>query len=226
MSAVTGLLNELESPHTDNGRKHEIEKQLCAIQHDLNSWPQCLHALNTFYDNTDPKLANQLFWFFNVSTIEVTIRRKWKYLSESDRNQLRDSLWKRFTMLQIPETLRFHREKLAQLIALIGKRQFPDEHSSYVCHILELLQRNFLLGITLMRATSDETIDARDSLTTDQRKYFHSNLSMCMPQIFHSLTQFLVIHVCGLKRISLDTMPSDFVNKQLIGALPKDSQLG
>lgn len=225
MSAITGLLSELDSPHTDHVRKNEIEKQLYAFQQDNNSWPQCLHALNTFYNNTDPKLANQLFWFFNVSTIEVTIRRKWKYLSDIERNQIRDSLWKTYTTLQLPDTLRFHREKLAQLIALIGKRQFPDQHSTYMCHIMELLQRNFLLGITLMRSTSDEIIDTRDNLTAEQREYFHSSLNLCMPQLFHSLTQFLVIHVCGMKKISLDTMPRDFVDKRLILALPKDGCL-
>lgn len=225
MSAVTGLLSELHSPHTDNTRKHEIEKQLCTFQQDSNSWPQCLHALNNFYDNSDPKLANQLVWFFNVSTIEVAIRKKWKRLSEFDRNQLRDNLWKTYSTLQMSDSMRFHREKLAQIIALIGKRQYPDEHSSYMCHIMELLQRNFLLGITLLRATSEESIDTRDTLTTDQRKYFHSNLIVCLPQIFHLLTQFLVIHVCAVKRISLNTMPRDFVDEQLINALPKDGNL-
>lgn len=221
MSAVTSLLSEFHSPYTDNVRKHEIEKQLFAIQQDSNAWTQCLQALNNFYD-MDPKSSNEWFWFFNVTTIELTIRRKWKYLSTIERNQLRNNLWQIYTRLQSTETSHCHREKLAQLIVLIGKRQFPDEHSMYMCHIMELFNNNYLLAITLLRATSEESIDTRDTLTSDQRKYFHSNLIMCMPQVFHLLTQLLVIHVYGVKGINLDTITNDCVEKQLIKALSKD----
>lgn len=140
LSAIEGLLNEFNYPNTSNARKHEIEKQLVEFQNDLRSWPQCLFQLNHIPN------GHNFFWFFNASTIEAAITRKWKYLDKSDRMRLRDTLWHNYANLNVATVLRVHREKIAQLIALMGKREFPDEHSSYMCHLVELLKTNFILG--------------------------------------------------------------------------------
>lgn len=219
MSAIEGLLNEFNYPTTSNARKHEIEKQLIEFQNDLRSWPQCLYQLGSLTN------GHQFFWFFNASTIETAIVRKWKYLDKSERMRLRETLWSNYANLNVTAVSRAQREKIAQLIALIGKREFPDEHSSYMCHLVELLKSNFILGITLLRTTSEELVSTRDDITSERKKYFHSNLSLCMPEIFQLLTQFLVIHTYGLNGIDFTTVPSNFIDRKLIQSLPKDNQL-
>lgn len=219
MSAVESLLNEFNYPSTSNARKHEIEKQLVEFQNDLRSWPQCLFQL------TNATNSHQFFWFFNASTVEAAIVRKWKYLDESDRMRLRDTLWNNYANLNVATVSRMQREKIAQLIALMGKREFPDEHSSYMCHLVELLKSNFILGITLLRTTSEELVSTRDDITSDRRKYFHSSLSLCMPEVFQLLTQFIVIHAYGLNGIDLATVPSNFLDQKLVQSLPKDNRL-
>lgn len=220
LSAIESLLSEFNYPNTSNGRKHEIEKQLIEFQNDLRSWPQCLYQLNNLQS------SHQFLWFFNASTVESAIVRKWKYLDESDRTRMRDTLWNNYVNLNVTTVSRVQREKLAQLIALMGKREFPDEHSSYMCHLLELLKSNFILGITLLRTTSEELVSTRDdAITSDRKKYFHSNLSLCMPEVFQLLTQFLVIHAYGLNGIDLATVPSNYLDRKLIQSLPKDNRL-
>lgn len=219
LSAVEGLLNEYYSQTcTSNARKHEIEKQLIEFQNDLRSWPQCLlhlgHTTNGHY-----------FWFFNAQTIEAAIVRKWRYLNENDRERLRDTLWNHYANLNVATVSRVQREKFAQLIALMGKREFPDEHSSYMCHLVELLKTNFILGITLLRTTSEELVSNREDITSDRKKYFHSNLSLCMPEVFQLLSQFLIIHAYGLNGIDLATVPNNFVDRKLLSSLPTNNRL-
>lgn len=94
-----------------------------------------------------------------------------------------------------------------------------------MCHLVELLKTNFVLGITLLRTTSEELVSTRDDITSDRKKYFHSNLSLCMPEVFQLLTQFLVIHAYGLNGIDLATVPSNYLDRKLIQSLPKDNRL-
>lgn len=216
LSAIEDLLNEFNHHNTSNARKHEIEKQLLDYQNDLRSWSQCLYQLNSTNQH-------QFIWFFNASTIETTILRKWKYLDRCDRQRLRDTLWNCYANLNVSAVSRVQREKLAQLIGLIGKRQFPDEHSSYMYHLAELLKTNFILGITLLRTTSEELVSNRDDITSERRKYFHTNLAACMPEIFELLTQFLVIHAYALNGIDLTTVPNHFADRKLIQSLPTDN---
>lgn len=220
LSSIEGLLNEYYSHScTSNARKHEIERQLIEFQNDLRAWPQSLYQLSHSSTN------GQYFWFFNAQTIEAAIVRKWRYLDENDRQRLRDTLWQNYANLNVVTVSRIQREKLAQLIALMGKREFPDEHSSYMCHLVELLKSNFILGITLLRVTSEELVSNREDITSDRKKYFHSNLSLCMPDVFQLLTQFLVIHAYGLNGIDFTTVPSNFLDRKLIQSLPKDNRL-
>lgn len=167
LSSVEDLLNEFNYPSTNNGRKHEIEKQLIDFQNNLHSWPQCLCHLGN-------NSANQFFWFFNVSTVEAAIVRKWRFLDKNDRKGMREALWNNYVNMSAANVPRIQREKIAQLIALMGKREFPDEHESYMRHVLELLKTNFPLGIILLRCTSEELVSTRDDIASDRKKYFHS----------------------------------------------------
>lgn len=219
MSTIEGLLNEFNYPTTSNARKHEIDRQLVDFQNDIRSWPQCLYQLNNSSN------GNQFFWFFNASTIETAIIRKWKDLTPIDRIRLRDSLWNNYANLNVSTVSRVQREKIAQLIALMGKREFPDDHSSYMCHLVELLKKNFILGIALLRTTSEELINTRDDITSERRKYFHSNLNLCMPKVFPLIAQYLAIHTCGMNGVDFATVPTNFFDREMIQSLPKDNQL-
>jgi hypothetical protein len=65
-----------------------------------------------------------------------------------------------------------HRDKIAQLIALIGKRQFPDEHPEYVSQIIILIKSKFLLGITLLKSTFSEITSTKMDVTYQKKKNF------------------------------------------------------
>lgn len=64
------------------------------------------------------------------------------------------------------------RDKIAQLIALIGKRQFPDENPQYVEQILMLIKSNFLMGITLLKSTFGEITSTKPDVTYQKKKNF------------------------------------------------------
>lgn len=223
LSTIEDLLNEFNYSSTSNARKHDIEKQLVEFQNNSNSWTQCLYHLSN--DASSIPTMNQFVWFFTASTIEVAITRKWKYLDETDRQRFRDTLWHCYANLDVTVVSRVQREKIAQLIALMGKREFPDKHPSYMCHLMELLKSNFLLGITLLRITSEEVVSTRDDITSDRKKYFHSNLSVCMPDVFQMLHQFLAIHTYGVNGIDLLSVPNNFVERDLLKALPSNNRL-
>lgn len=128
----------------------------------------------------------------------MTITRKWKYLDETDRQRLRETLWNSYAAFDVNTIPRLEREKIAQIIALMGKREYPDKHSAYMCHLIELLKSNFVLGITLLRTTSEEVVSTRDDITSDRRKYFHSNVNARMPDVFQLLQQFLAMSTAEL----------------------------
>lgn len=211
------LLNEFNYPSTTNSRKHEIEKQLIEFQNNSSAWSQCLHQLSN--------VANQFFWFFNASTIETTITRKWKDLDRSDRSRLRDTLWTNYVNLGQTNVPRIQREKLAQLIALIGKREFPDEHPIYMEQVVHLLRINFPLGILLLRSTSEELMSTREDISCDRKKYFHSSLARCMPEVFRLLTQFLIAYTYGLNGTDLSLLPNNLIDRNLFESLPPNNQL-
>lgn len=52
-----------------------------------------------------------------------------------------------------------------------------------------------------------------------------NSLSMCMPEVFQLLTQFLAIYAHGVNRIDLSTVPNNLVERKLIDSLPKDNRL-
>lgn len=219
LSAVENLINEFNYPSTSNTRKHEIEKQLIDFQNSPNAWAESLYQL--------AQTANQSLWLFNVSTIEAAITRRWKLLDKDNRQRLRDALWAHYVNMWPETTPRFQREKMAQLIALMGKREFPDHHPSYMAHVIELMKTHFNLGITLLRTTSEELSNTRSDISTDRKSEFHSSLSMCMPEVLQILTQYLImfnVRVIGGDPATL--IPNNSaIDPKLIDALPKDSKL-
>lgn len=212
LSAVADLLNEFNHHSTTNGRKHDIEKELVEFQNSPNAWSQCLYHIS---NGTARSLANPYVWFFVATTIEITITRKWKYLDETDRQRLRDTLWNCYAAFDVATVARVEREKIAQIIALIGKRQYPDKHPSYMCHLIELLSNNFMLGITLLRTTSEEVTSTRDDITSDRKKYFHSNVSARIPDVFQLLQQFLAMYTAELNGMGVSTVPNHRLNSTI-----------
>ncbi|XP_053698424.1 exportin-6-A [Sabethes cyaneus] len=181
MLSIETLVNEFYHPATTNARKHSIEGHLQQFQRAPHAWAVCLQNLHHF--------NNQYFWFFNVSTVEVTISQRWLTLDETGRGQIRDSLWSTFASFSqdIPG---LQRDKVAQLVALVGKRQFPDDHPDYMNQIMELLKTKFTLGITLLRATSDEITSTKADITSERQKYLSYCVSMYLPAVFDVLEKY------------------------------------
>ncbi|XP_021696427.1 exportin-6-A isoform X2 [Aedes aegypti] len=202
--SIESLVNEFYHPGTSNARKHTIEGQLQQFQRSPHAWALCLQHLVQF--------NNQYFWFFNVSTVEVTISQRWVSLDENNRAQIRDSLWTTYAGFShdIPG---MQRDKVAQLIALIGKRQFPEEHPDYMNQVLELLKSKFILGVTLLRSTSDEITSTKADITSDRQKYLSYCVSMYLPSVFEILEKYaeLCITRTSCKNgISLAHLPPPF----------------
>lgn len=64
------------------------------------------------------------------------------------------------------------RDKMAQLIAMIGKREFPEEHREYVNSMLSLTKMKFILGITLLKSTSFEIASTKPDCSYQQKSKF------------------------------------------------------
>lgn len=222
LSALADLLTEFHHPATSNARKHDIEKHVLEFQNSSDAWSHCLYHLSNGNAAAAPSLANQYVWFFTASTIETAITRKWKYLDDTDRRRLRETLWHYYASLNVAHVSRLQREKVAHLIALMGKREFPDTHASYMCHLCGLLKSNFALGITLLRTTSEEVASTRDDTTSDRKEFFRSSVSACLPDTMQLLEQLLTIHTYGLSGVDL---PTGIVDRALLQALPANNRL-
>lgn len=168
---MDSLLNEFYQPATTNSRKREIETELISFKNLPNSWQICLRVATTFE-------TNQFLWFFCSSTVEFAITRRWGQLTVSDRSALRETLWSTYANLSngsnSQNVPRRQRDTLAQLIAIMGKREFSDENPKYMHDCMELIKTNFQLGISLLRITSEEVVNNRDGVTTDRKKFFYS----------------------------------------------------
>lgn len=85
--------------------------------------------------------------------------------------QIRDMLW--YIYSNFPVTIgALQRDKMAQLIAIIGKREFPDHHADFVNQILALTKNKFILGITLLKATSQEICSTKIDCSHQQKSKF------------------------------------------------------
>ncbi|XP_055383125.1 exportin-6-A [Condylostylus longicornis] len=221
LSIVEGLLNEFYLSNTNNIRKREIETQLITYKNSAESVHECLVSLT---DNTTS--TNQYLWFFTASTLEHAIVRKWSTLKSLDRNTLREQLWRFYANLPIDGSYpRRQRNTIAQLIALIGKREFPDEHPAYITHVIQLTQNKFSLGITLLKTTSEEVVSLKDDLPTDRKKYFQSCISLCLPEIIDILDKFLAITVNYFNGTDILLNSNINVDPVMVASLPNDNQL-
>ena len=84
---------------------------------------------------------------------------------------MRDYLWHIYSNFPL-NVGAMQRDKIAQLIGLIGKRQFPDEFPEFVSQILTLLKAKFILGITLLKSTFGEIISTKPDVTYQKKKNF------------------------------------------------------
>nr|XP_032296302.1 exportin-6-B isoform X2 [Drosophila virilis] len=189
MTSVEVLLNEFYQPTTSNARKREIETNLLAFKSQPEAWQLCLRVATASNSFTE----NQFLWFFSTSTLEHTITRRWTQLTAADRTLLRETLWHSYAQLVVLTGARRHRDTLAQLIALLGKREFPEQDPNYMQHCMELTKTRFCLGINLLRVTSEEVVSNRGDLTTEWKQYFHSCSSVLE---LLSCVQHLVSWIC------------------------------
>lgn len=63
---------------------------------------------------------------FSFLWFQLIIVKKWGSLSTTERREIQKTLWNYYASLahNVPK---MQREKIAHLIALIGKREFPDD---------------------------------------------------------------------------------------------------
>lgn len=166
LQAVESLLNEFYHPSTPNPRKKLIEHELIVFKNESQTWQQSLCYLDQFH-------GNQYVWFFMASCLENAITRKWNQLQPVDRSQIRDFLWTTYVKLPISIPAR-QRDTIAQLIAFMGKREFPEDHPVYFTHILELCRNNFQLGVVLLRVTSEEVVSEKQDVSVERKKHFQN----------------------------------------------------
>lgn len=219
LGIVENLLNEFYHPATHNQRKHEIEDQLSSFKNQPSSWQQCICVLSSNCCAT-----NEFLWHFTASTLEHTITRRWTQLSHQEHSQLRENLWSRYANLPFDVSHR-QRDTIAQLIALVGKREFPDEHPEYIKHCIELTKMYFQLGVVLLRTTSEEVVSNRNDVSSDRKQYFQSCITQCMPEILEMLGTYLVIATCHLNGNALSAIPSHIADYRLYTSLPNDNSL-
>lgn len=186
---IESLWQLFNAGSTSNDKKHEIEARLRHFQLQENAWQQCLPHLGDFGASV---------WFFNASTVEVAICRIWEQLPVSGRNAVRAGLWSVY--VKVGGDLRFQRNKLAQLIALVGKREFPQDHPSYVSDVMSLLKGNFSLGIVLLRTTSEEVTSTKEDVTSERKRQFQGCVAICVPEIFRVLNRFLSVSLHRMSR--------------------------
>ncbi|EDV34703.2 uncharacterized protein Dana_GF20811 [Drosophila ananassae] len=220
MTTVEVLLQEFYQPSTSNARKREIETNLLAFKSQPEAWQLCLRVA-TASEGTE----NQFLWFFSTSTLEHTITRRWTQLTPEDKTLLREALWNTYAQLGASPAKR-HRDTLAQLIALMGKREFPEQDPNYMQHCMELTKTRFQLGINLLKVTSEEVVSNRGDLTTEWKQYFYSCISMCIPDVMDLVTTYLLIAVCHINGKDIQTtIPNTLMDFRLTSALPNDNQL-
>lgn len=101
----------------------------------------------------------------------MTITKRWNNLPNASKVQIRDFLW--LIYCNFPLNIgAMQRDKIAQLICLIGKRQFPEEHPQFVNQVLQLIKSKFILGITLLKSAFNEITSTKPDLSYQKKKSF------------------------------------------------------
>uniref|UniRef100_A0A336MAF9 CSON012831 protein n=1 Tax=Culicoides sonorensis TaxID=179676 RepID=A0A336MAF9_CULSO len=183
------LLEEFYSYTTTNSRKREIEVTLQGFQKSPEVWKSCLNVIGN-------SSVNQIVWFFSASTLENTIQKRWLALNAADRLCVRESLWKIYVGISDKcsnnsTSNKLQRDKTAQLIALIGKKEFPEQHANYMEQIVELVQKKFILGIILLRATCEELLSTRSDISTERKQHLSYCISVFLPSFIPAINEYL-----------------------------------
>lgn len=101
----------------------------------------------------------------------MTITKRWNNLPNASKVQIRDFLWLIYCNFPL-NVGAMQRDKIAQLICLIGKRQFPEEHPQFVNQVLQLIKSKFILGITLLKSACNEITSTKPDLSYQKKKSF------------------------------------------------------
>lgn len=119
--------------------------------------------------------------------------QSWTSLALADRVTIRDCLWTLYYKF-CKDLPKLHRNKIAQLIALIGKREFPQQHAGYMDQVKSLFEHGntFVLGLVLLRATCEEILSTKTDISVDRRKTLTSAVASYLPSFVPLLNQSVV----------------------------------
>ncbi|KAK9752797.1 Exportin 1-like protein [Popillia japonica] len=182
--ALEHLMDEFYVRNISNGRKHEIETQLNNFSNQKDAWKFCVY----FITNT----SSQYVSMYALSTIESVINRQWYSLEWDNRTQLKSTLYN-FYVEQDNTTSNFIRNKLAKLIVDIARYDWPQFYPEFFSNILQLLKsdRLQLLGLILLRTTSEELMNPRPDLNSYRKEELTRLLQQYIPQVFQILISIL-----------------------------------
>ncbi|XP_058063163.1 exportin-6 [Anopheles bellator] len=186
LDCVEHLLARFFHPETSNAEKQSLERNLEALQDTHFSWKFCLANMRRF--------DNHYVWFFAVSTVERTIRLRWVQLTTDERSSIRDDLLAIYCSYE-PDVPVLQREKVAQLLAMVAKRQFPDEFSNYIGHLIDLLRTKFSLGLALCRATGDIITRNLNDVPSERQKRFSDTICSNIPALLSLLNEYCAFFV-------------------------------
>lgn len=119
--------------------------------------------------------------------------QSWYSLAIPDRLSIRDCLWTIYYKF-CKDSSKIHRNKIAQLIGLIGKREFPQLHPAYMDQVKSLFEHGntFVLGLVLLRATCEEILSTKADISVDRKKIFTSAVGTYLPSFVPLLNQSVV----------------------------------
>lgn len=143
---------------------------------------------------SDTQIDDQLRLFY-FHCLENVIHQNYYQLSAIERQTIRDHCWKLFRASRDAGS-RLQCNKLAQLIAVFGKRQFPvGEHDDYDKQIKHLLEERttFILGVILVRANCEELLNTRSDVTVLMRETFSQAMAKCLTGMLPILNQSLLV---------------------------------
>lgn len=164
-------------------------------------YKEVLHPFHDSYvESRDDSHVSNIY--VTLIPFQLIVTKKWFNLPATQRAQVRDYVYQMYTHFPLAIG-NLQREKTAQLIAMIGKREFPHDNPEYVNQIISLIKQKFLLGITLLKATSDELVSTKPDINSHQKKHFQSCMNVCLGQIIPILNEFLAFCVSRIKNKEL-----------------------
>jgi Exportin 1-like protein/Importin-beta N-terminal domain len=192
LNEVQHLLKEFHNPGSSNERKRQIEQQIELFKNRPDAWKICLEAL----DSVD----NQVLWFFCCSTVELLVANRWHTLAAESKLQIRRSVWNLCLELPKLKTTNIEKNKLCQLVALIAKREFPNDDPDFMNRLVDVLQTNFTLGVTIYGAINTEIVSTKADVTTEKKRDFQRAVemyfSLVMPVLQRNLS-LIACRICG-----------------------------